>query len=305
MTDKIRVTVFTPTFNRADTLHRGFESLSNQTCRDFKWLIIDDGSTDNTKEVVDGFIAQKPFFEIKYVYQPNQGKHVAKNNAVKLCDTEFFITLDSDDVCIPETIETFLQVWETIPDDEKPQFYGVSCRDCDEDGNIIGTPMPWDTIDCNDLDFKLKYGIKGDLWGMVRTDVMRQYLAPETPGLKYYPESIMWNKIGEKYKSRYFNKGMLTYIKDRDNSVTNKGQSRKAPSKEKYFMHLHYINDCWEYHKYDRKRFAEHLVAVTRDGKANGKSIKSILSDVNTPYKRALTLAFAPVGLALYRKGKG
>lgn len=299
---KTAITVFTPTYNRADTLHRCFESLQKQSFRDFVWLIIDDGSTDNTRETVDGFIAQKPFFEIVYIYQENSGKHIAKNRAAAMCNSEFFITLDSDDACTPDAFEVFYTEWNKLPDSDKPKYYGISCRTCDTDGKIQGTPMNEDYIDCNDLDLKLRHGIKGELWGMVRTDIVRAFPSPEIEGMKYYPESIIWNTVGKQYKCRYLNKALRYYINDCDNAVTN--VNRKAATKEKYFMHLHYINDCWEYRKYDRKRYLEHLIALTRDGKANGKSVGKIMGELNSPGKRALTLITAPAGLALYYKSR-
>ena len=95
----VEITVFTPSYNRAKTLPRVFECLKKQTYKSFEWIIIDDGSEDNTKDVVDGFLKENNFFDIIYVYQKNQGKHIATNNAVKMCRGNFFITLDSDDTC--------------------------------------------------------------------------------------------------------------------------------------------------------------------------------------------------------------
>lgn len=298
--DNIRITVFTPTYNRIASLPRCFECLKKQTYKNFEWIIIDDGSTDGTDKLVESFKSENPFFELTYIYQQNSGKHTAKNRAAKLAKGEFFITLDSDDACTDDALEVFLSEWEKIPEADKKGYYGICCRTSDLEGNIHGTPMNCDYIDSNDLDFKMKHKIKGELWGMVRTDVVREFPSPEEKGFKFYPENIIWNRVGRKYKARYINKALRYYINDQTNAVTN--VNRKKPSKEKYCMHLHYINECWDYHKYNRKRYIEHFIGLTRDGKINGKKLGEILSDVNSVPKKIITFMLSPIGYILYKK---
>ncbi len=298
--DNIRITVFTPTYNRVASLPRCFECLKKQTYKNFEWIIIDDGSTDGTDKLVESFKSENPFFELTYIYQENRGKHTAKNRAAKLAKGEFFITLDSDDACTDDALEVFLSEWEKIPEADRNGYYGISCRTSDLEGNIHGTPMTCEYIDSNDLDFKMKHKIKGELWGMVRTDVVREFPSPEEKGFKFYPENIIWNRVGRKYKARYINKALRYYINDQTNAVTN--VNRKKPSKEKYCMHLHYINECWDYHKYNRKRYIEHFIGLTRDGKINGKKLGEILSDVNTAPKKIITFMLSPIGYILYKR---
>ena len=108
------LTVFTPSYNRAHTLHRAYDSLCRQPGVDFEWLIVDDGSTDGTAELVNGWAAQAKF-PIRYVWQSNRGKHVAINHAVRLCKTPYFIILDSDDACVPGALARVLHAWDTLP----------------------------------------------------------------------------------------------------------------------------------------------------------------------------------------------
>ena len=96
------ITVFTPAYNRAHLIHRVYDSLKAQTYREFEWIIVDDGSSDNTEEVVKGYMVQDNFFDIRYFYQTNQGKHMATNRAVQEARGELFITIDSDDGCKPQ-----------------------------------------------------------------------------------------------------------------------------------------------------------------------------------------------------------
>ena len=108
------ITVFTPSYNRANTLPRVFEGLKKQTFHNFEWIIVDDGSSDHTQDVIRGFQEEKPFFPIVSRYQENSGKHVAINRGVELARGEFFIILDSDDTCTPDALEVFLREWEKI-----------------------------------------------------------------------------------------------------------------------------------------------------------------------------------------------
>src|SRR4051794_33246695 len=104
------LTVFTPTYNRAYTLHKCYESLKRQNCKDFVWLIVDDGSTDNTKELVSNWIADGSV-PIRYHYQDNQGMHGAHNTAYELIDTELNVCIDSDDYMADKAVEKIIFFW--------------------------------------------------------------------------------------------------------------------------------------------------------------------------------------------------
>jgi len=292
------ITVFTPAYNRGNTIYRVFESLCKQTFKNFEWIIIDDGSTDDTKAVVEKIVGEEPFFPVIYKYQENQGKHIAVNRAVEIAKGEFFIILDSDDTCTDDALEVFLAQWDKIQD--KENFYGISCRCYDLDNNILGTPMKEEYIDCNDLDYRFKYKIEGELWGMSRTDIMRKYPFPEEKGLHYYPENIYWDKIGRMYKCRYINQALRYYINDTDNALT--ASKKTAALKETFFKRVHYINDCWDYAKYDRKKFLLQFVGLTRDGLEYGHKFSYIRKIPNTKFKRLLTWIFYPVGYILYKR---
>lgn len=294
------ITVFTPAYNRANTLSRTFEGLKKQTFKDFEWIIIDDGSSDNTKSVVQKFIDENTFFPITYKYQENQGKHIAINRAVEIAKGEFFIVLDSDDTCTDDALEVFIEEWNKIPESKRNEFYGISCRCCDINGNIVGTPMKEDYIDSNDLDLQFKYKIEGELWGMTRTSILRETPFPEEKGLHFYPENIYWHNIGRKYKSRYINKALRYYINDTDNALT--ASKKTSALKETFFMRKHFINECWDYVKYDRKKFLFQIIGLSRDGLAYGYKFSQIRKIPNTRFKRFLTVMFYPIGYILYKK---
>ena len=156
--------VFTPSYNRAKTLPRLYEALKKQTYRNFEWIIVDDGSADNTKETVEKFISDRPDFNITYKYQTNKGKHIATNVAAQIAKGEFFITIDSDDSVKDNALETFINEWNKIPDEDRSKYKGISCRTCNESGKTNGCPLPSERFDCSDLDLRLKYKIDGEMW---------------------------------------------------------------------------------------------------------------------------------------------
>lgn len=294
------ITVFTPAYNRANTLPRVFEGLKKQTYKNFEWIIIDDGSSDNTKCVAENMLSEKVFFNITYKYQQNSGKHIAINRAVEIAKGEFFIILDSDDTCTDNALECFVEEWYKIPEADRKDFYGISCRCCNLDGNIIGTPMSEEYIDSNDLDFKLKLKIKGELWGMTKTEILRNTPFPEVEGLHFYPENIYWNNIGRKYKSRYINKALRYYINDTNNALT--ASKKTSALKETFFQREYFINECWDYAKYDRKKFLFQIIGLSRDGLVFGLKFSEIRKIPNTVFKRFLTVLFYPVGYILFKR---
>lgn len=203
-------TVFTPTYNRAHLLPRVFISLKRQTFTDFEWLVVDDGSTDHTSELIARWQQEAPF-PIRYIWQPNQHKKVAHNRAVKEAKGEFLLVFDSDDECVPNALERFLYYWESIPFDRREEFSGVCALCMDEYGRIVGERFPGgEYFDSNSLDLFYRYHVRGEKWGVHRVEVLREYLFPEDiPG--HVPENIVWHAIARRYKTRYVNEALRIY----------------------------------------------------------------------------------------------
>ena len=206
-----KFTVFTPTFNRGYILYRVYESLKVQTFRDFEWVIIDDGSMDNTKELVDQW-QRKVDFPIRCSYQENQGKHIAFNRAIKLARGELFLPLDSDDACVPETLERFWYHWNNIPNHIRDAFSGVTCLCQDENGKLVGDKFPQDVMDSDELEMKHRFKVRGEKWGFHRTDVLKRFPFPDLPKIGLIPESIVWDAIASRYKKRFINEILRTAV---------------------------------------------------------------------------------------------
>ncbi len=203
-------TVFTPTFNRAHTLPRVYRSLCAQIFRDFEWLIVDDGSTDNTATVVERWQAEARF-PIRYVRQENSGKPAAFNLGVFQAHGELFLNLDSDDECVPEALDRLKFWWDAIPEQQKPHVCGVTALCKRPDGTPVGEGFPRDIMDCSTLDMNYRYGCRFEKWGFIRTDVLRLYPFPVIPGEKFIAESLVWNRVGLRYQTRFVNERLRVY----------------------------------------------------------------------------------------------
>ena len=220
-------TVFTATFNRAHTLSRVYEALKGQTFRDFEWLIVDDGSTDGTGELVAGWLHESDF-PIRYVWQPRGGKARATNRGVEGARGRFFLPLDSDDVGLPQALERFKHYWDSIPEGERHLYSAVTCLMQDESGKICGNPFPFPVVDSDSLEMRDRYQSTGERWGFHRTDVLRQFPFPEIDGETFITEGVVWTRIALSFKTRYVNDVLGVYFRESD-SIRGTGARVKNP----------------------------------------------------------------------------
>lgn len=191
------ITVFTPTFNRAYILPKLYESLKSQIYKDFEWLIVDDGSTDGTHDLVDEWMENSPF-PIRYSYQTNGGKHRAINNGVKLAKGEWFFIVDSDDTLPPDSLMIANKWIKSIQGDAS--FAGV-CGMRRISG--VSPRVNFESLDISPLG--IKDIIRADKAEIIKTEVLKNYPFPDIPDEKFCAESLIWNRIGIKYRFRYFN----------------------------------------------------------------------------------------------------
>lgn len=191
----VKLTVFTPTYNRAYTLHKCYKSLTKQTCKEFRWLIIDDGSTDNTKELVQNWIKER-LVNITYYYQKNQGMHGAHNRAYELIDTELNVCIDSDDYMPNDAIEKILDFWNKNKSDD---VIGIAALDCYESGQIIGMEFPDGLKKSTYLNIYHKHKIKGDKKFIYKTDVIKDNPYPIFKGENYVGLAYKYSKINKPF----------------------------------------------------------------------------------------------------------
>ena len=194
----MKLTVFTPAYNRAHTLPRTYESLKRQSCKEFIWLVVDDGSSDGTGELVRQWQQEKNGFEIRYVYQKNGGMHTAHNTAYERIDTELNVCIDSDDCLAEGAVEAILQKWESV----RGQGYaGIIGLDADMNtGNIIGTGFPKGMTETT-LGGYYASGGTGDKKLVYRTDVINSVPPyPVFPGERYVGLACKYTLIDQKYR---------------------------------------------------------------------------------------------------------
>lgn len=196
------LTIFTPAYNRANLLPRLYESLCRQTVKDFEWLVVDDGSTDNTEDVCKSFTGEG--FPVRYYRKENGGKQRAINYAVERAKGEWFIILDSDDYLTDNAIELVLPHLQDIAN--KPEFAGVMGLKQNINGEISGGERHYDVLDTDMLSFRTKHGYRAESIEVMRTSVMRKFPFPEFEGEKFIQEAVVWNRIARRYKCRYINK---------------------------------------------------------------------------------------------------
>jgi len=208
-------TIFTATFNRGHLLANLNNSLKTQSFKNFEWIIVDDGSTDNTENLVSGWIKENNI-PIRYFKQKNQGKHVAINLGVREAKGEFFLIIDSDDYCVNNALEKFMFYRNTIPKEKINEFVGIMSVCKDKNGKTIGDEFPSQIIDTSIIDMCYRLKIKGDKWGFLKTEILKEYPFPIINNEKFLPEALVWNRIGLKYKIRFINEKLLVveYQKD-------------------------------------------------------------------------------------------
>lgn len=209
------ISILTPTYNRGKLLLPLYESLKNLTFEDFEWLIVDDGSEDDTEQYALSWIAdniQNAEFPIRYIKKSNGGKHTAINRGVREANGELILILDSDDTLPEDSLATIAQYYEQCKGYK--DCAGVCGLMAHHDGQLIGTGFPKDPMYESALQFRYaeKGNVTGDLLEVYKTSVMREFPFPEIENEKFCPESLVWNRIANKYKLFCFNK--VIYYRD-------------------------------------------------------------------------------------------
>ncbi len=197
-----KITVFTPTYNRAYILETLYRSLQRQSFRNFEWLIVDDGSSDGTRELVESWQREDNPFSIHYIYQENGGKCRAINRGLEAAQGELFFTVDSDDYLTDDALE-IVNRWEAaLPKDQK--FCGIVANGGHSPTETTNTLFEGDWFDGNAFDM---YGkIDGERALIFYTEIHRKYLYPEFPGEKFMTEAVTWNRMAyDGYRIRYYN----------------------------------------------------------------------------------------------------
>ena len=232
-----KFTVFTPVYNGEAFFHRVFDSLKLQTYSNFEWIIINDGSTDNSDDLIKSLVS-KVDWDIKYIIQENQGKHIAWNRAVEIASGDLFVPADCDDSFLPYTLEFFNLKWGLLQN--KPSLSGINVLCFNPQTNVpIGNLYPSDNYVTNNLDlaYKIRPKIQGEKWGCIRLDLLKMIPFPEENKRVYFPESYLWFSLAKNYNVVCYNKPLRAYFIE-PNSLTNSVKKRDS-NKIKMFKMYH------------------------------------------------------------------
>lgn len=295
------LTIFTPTYNRAHTLHRVFDSLRVQTLRSFEWLVIDDGSSDGTEQIIAGW-TQTTDFPIRYIRQRHAGKHVAHNRALKEARGQFFACLDSDDALPEDSLERLVTLWHTIPLHERAQFYSVGglCRD--QWGGIVGTHFPTEPYDADLREMKFVHDVRGEKWILALTDIMRRYPFPEISETDFIPEGLVWLDIAKTFKTRWTNSAVRTYYID-DPQTGGTLSKRIRPDENaagRWCYYVWFLNNNMEYFSRSPMPFVKAAVMLPIVGRLSKKTLQQTLANVRSLRAKLLVITAVPVSVAVY-----
>lgn len=220
------ITILTPTYNRADFLPKLYESLLRQTNPDFDWLVVDDGSTDGTSELIRGYMQEKKI-RISYERQPNAGKHTALNRGIAGIESELTFIVDSDDYLPENAVETILFYHGKYKN--TPNLCGYSFLRCHGDGRVNTAYFPEDEKIDTYLHVRINGKIGGDKAEVFFTDILKKYPFPVFAGEKYMPEDVVWMRMSGPYQMVHINKNV--YVCDYlEGGLTNTGRRMKIHS---------------------------------------------------------------------------
>jgi len=236
------ITVFTSTYNRAYILPYLYKSLVEQTERSFEWLVVNDGSSDNTDELVKGWQKENKI-TIRYIETANGGKHRAINRGVKEAEGELFFIVDSDDYLSTDAIAVIQADWKCEAE-TKTAISGLCYKKVIyTTGKTIGDDFPEPVVTTSTLNMIFQYKVLGDKAEIFRTELLRQYPFPEIDGENFVPESYIWNRITNDKPMRFINKGIYfcEYLEDGLTANFAKNLKQNPKGFEIYYQDiLHY-----------------------------------------------------------------
>lgn len=280
------LTIFTPAYNRAHTLPRTFESLCHQDNKDFIWLIVDDGSSDNTYELVHQWQQLDTGFEIRYVHKENGGMHTAHNTAYELIDTELNMCIDSDDCLAEGAVAAIYEKWSQVRD---LNYAGIIGLDADLSGNLIGKGFP-DNLEATTLSGYYAAGGNGDKKLVYRTDIIKRYPPyPVFEGEKYVALAYKYRLIDQDYKLAVLNKVLCNVEYQPDGS--SRTMWKQYLNNPKGFAFWRKV--CMQYPYSKKRMFIDSVHYVSSSILAKNKNY------VKESPQKGLTVLAIPFGIAL------
>ena len=280
----MKISVFTPTFNRAHTINRVYNSLLKQTVKDFEWIIVDDGSNDGTSKLVDNWI-KEGLIPITYIYQNNKGKFLTLRDTIYRVNSEWFLIADSDDEFVPETIQTFLENYSAVPENQKGKIVGVTGLVVDSQtnnivGNIFPIPNGKNYLISSVNKITYQYGVSGEKWGILKTAILKEYadkIDIPDESVKYIGEQALWAPIGEKYLTVFINIPLRIYYQGSTDTLSTRNIAGRYPLGA-WITERVVLPYIYQYFFYQPKKVAFSLVKLNYASFLAGKSFTETVS---------------------------
>lgn len=298
----MKITVFTPTYNRSNTLERLYNSLTHQDDSLFEWLVIDDGSTDDTISLLKKF-KNNASFSMRYLYQTNGGKHRAHNLAVKEAKGELMIIVDSDDELLPDAISIIWDEWDSISLKERKFYSGIWGNCVDNDQKIIGKNLPKNSVDGSLFQLTSKGIVSGEKLPCFRIDILKEFFFPELEGnTECVPEGVCWIPISEKYKIRFIDQPLRIYHKDENdvNALINKSINPKYGAWGKMLFSIVIINFCGKYFPSYLLIFFKSSINISRFCLHTNIPLSNSINNINSLFAKVITMLLIPIGVGKY-----
>lgn len=289
----IVISVLTPTFNRSSKLMRLYDSLEKQTYRNFEWVIVNDGSTDDTESVIE-LIKKRASFPIKSLYQHNSGKHVALNRLYENAQGEYCFQIDDDDELLPNAMEQGLSAWNSIREDK--DCYWCVCGRCidSKSKQIVGDPFP---KEINEYDAKKRKQIAcrtaGEKCGLQKTAYVKQFSFPEIKECTFISEDFLWNRLDSQYMQLYVNIPFRVYYQNDGASLMNREKSTARYASDFCMYRLMFI-DIYTRNSADLKKIAAWVFLLNNAAHHTHHNIKETTQGMALLDKILLVLGWLP-----------
>ena len=291
-------TIFVPVYNASQTIHRVFNSLQAQTFKNFEVIIINDGSTDASDQIITELLTGCDY-EVVYInHQENKHKMGCLLEAVQRARGEFFLILDADDECTDDALSVLHQEYLAIPEDLKPKISGVTCCCVNQAGKLIGDYFPTDPFYSNSFEKKVYFDIKGEKWGFNKTQILKSIdVSNEVFAKGLIPESYLWILIARSgYTTKYINKNLrVYYIEPNGNTnLSSLGYDKKAFGMA--IFAIAFIN--WfhrdHFHKAS-KHFLMRLYSLLKASRYLHFTLKDYVSSIDNYLLKTALIALWPV----------
>lgn len=291
-----KFTIFVPVYNAAETINRVFDSIEKQTFNDFEVIVINDGSTDQSDEVISQRLTDLNFKCTYINNDENINKMGVFFQAIKLAKGEFFLTHDADDECLPESLETFNKRYKEIPDELKDKISGVTCRCKNQFGEAIGKSLPENPFFSNSFESSIMYGLSFEKWGFVKTRLLKSIEVDDYIfGKGLIPEGFIWLVFAkEGYTTKYCSDVIRIYHVDNLNSLSAIKYDKKALGMSLYG--ILFINYFFKDYFYKApKQFVKRALSVLFSSKYQDFKLNDYLRAIDPWLMKLFIFIFWPV----------